>query len=186
MLLRHSLSVPWPCKYCIIAGVGLARSKAIAQLLCGSLTSPPFWCELKDPALRSGTNHTTSEDVRRYCSMSLLNQAISWRHSMNLSWFWVPCFASLKILLHWDLGLSLLCRAMMQVPRKQPCGKSAAHGHGARFSDDREWSSSPRVSGLILADKLTYWISSSFCGNNSVHDLIWISGAGQARKISDF
>lgn len=75
---------------------------------------------------------------------------------MNLRFFWVSCFASLKILLHWDLGLSLLCRAMMQVPSKQPCGKSAAHGHGARFSDDREWSSSPGVSGLILADNLTY------------------------------
>lgn len=71
-------------------------------------------------------------------------------------------------------------------PRKQPCGKSEAHGHGARFSDDRKWSSSPGVSGLILADNVTYWISSSFCGNSSVNDLIWISGAEQARKISDF
>lgn len=50
----------------------------------------------------------------------------------------------------------LVVEAMMQVPRKQPCGKSAAHRHGARFSDDRERSSCPGVSGLILADNLSY------------------------------
>lgn len=75
---------------------------------------------------------------------------------MNLSFFLGLLLCFLKILLHRDLGLSLLCRAMMQVPRKQPCGKSAAHSHGARFSDGREWSSSPGVRGLILADNLTY------------------------------
>lgn len=75
---------------------------------------------------------------------------------MNLNFFRVSCLASLKILLCWDLGLSLLCRVIMQVPRKQIYGKSAAHGHGVRFSDDREWSSSPGVSGLTLANSLTY------------------------------
>lgn len=115
-------------------------------------------------------------------STSLLNQVPLWRHNMNLSFLGVSYFAALKILLYWDLGLSLLCREMMQVPRKQPHGKSAAHGHGAQFSDDRveyfpwsRWTYSSRQSDLLnfpffLWEQLSAWFDLNFWAKASRED----------------
>lgn len=40
----------------------LARSRVVAQLLCGSLTSTISGPELKDSALSYGTNHMEPEE----------------------------------------------------------------------------------------------------------------------------
>lgn len=42
--------------------MGLAISKVIAQLPCGSLTSTIYGPELKDSALTYGTNHMEPEE----------------------------------------------------------------------------------------------------------------------------
>lgn len=116
-LSRHSLPVLWLGKCCVTERVALARSKVMAQLLCGSLAFPIHDVSWGSCQLRCSSSHSAFEVV--YCSKSLLHQMAWQRHNLNLSFSLVFSFASLRILLHWDLGLSLFCGLMMQVPRKQ-------------------------------------------------------------------
>lgn len=78
----------------------------------------------------------------------------------------------------------------MQVPRKQPHGKFAAHGHGAKFSDDRveyfpwsRWTYDLLNLPFVLWEQLSAWFDLNFWAKASQEDSRILIGIRMSLEI---